>query len=343
MGYDDGRMIRKSISDSKKVAKLSPEALSLFCFLIPHFSSHGKMNGSPHYIKGEVCPRIEWLDVPTIIKCLREIHKHTSVKWFEHDGRLYLHSTNNDEHQNLQDYKKGTDRMPDYGGENNSGATPDLLQSNSRVTPDLLQHKDKVKDKDKIKEKGVKSAENADSTPLTRDLTDFTIQKILNNHTALKFTSADKKKFDDVFDKLIRLDNRPPEQIREVITWVTSQTEKKKGDFCWADQFQSPLKLRKKDSDGVKYYDKWLSMMLSRQKEEKPRDPIHSIKIISPEGKESYAMWTLEEIQKKVPEDELVFDGDFYLWDRRPRAGPSGNPAEIREKIHKSLKAGAVN
>jgi len=113
MGYDDGRMIRKSISDSKKVAKLSPEALSLFCFLIPHFSSHGKMNGSPHYIKGEVCPRIEWLDVPTIIKCLREIHKHTSVKWFEHDGRLYLHSTNNDEHQNLQDYKKGTDRMPD--------------------------------------------------------------------------------------------------------------------------------------------------------------------------------------------------------------------------------------
>jgi hypothetical protein len=72
-------------------------------------------------------------------------------------------------------------------------------------------------------------------------------------------------KFCDVFNKLIRVDGHKPEQIRAVIDWVTAQTETRNG-FCWADQFMSPLKLKKKNKDGIKYIDVWISEMTQNQK-----------------------------------------------------------------------------
>ncbi len=114
MKTEPGRMIRKSIARSHGVAALSPKALSLFCLIIPHFNSHGKMNGSPFFIKGECCPLIAWLDISTIKKCLDEISKETSVKWFTVDGVEYLHSLNWKRHQVLREDRLGDDLFPSF-------------------------------------------------------------------------------------------------------------------------------------------------------------------------------------------------------------------------------------
>lgn len=115
MAKASARMITREISKSKKLADLSPDALNLFCFLIPHFDSHGKMNGDPYFIKGEVCPRIIRFTIPKIEKCLKEISNKTNVKWFDIDDLKYIHSVNFAEHQpGLRADRMGEDKLPSY-------------------------------------------------------------------------------------------------------------------------------------------------------------------------------------------------------------------------------------
>jgi len=116
-----GRMINRDISDSKGFANLRPPAAVLFCMLIPHYTPWGKMNGDPGYIKGEVCPRVSYLTTKNIPEYLAEISDHTSVKWFENDGRYWIHSTNFlSDHQNINLARVGPDLIPNYSGPNPS-------------------------------------------------------------------------------------------------------------------------------------------------------------------------------------------------------------------------------
>lgn len=145
MKRSQGRMIRKSISQSKGIAQLSPESISLFCMLIPHFNAHGKMNGDPYFIKGEVVPRIKWFTVEKIKKCLKEISQKTNVKWFIHDGLWYIHSLNFKEHQELREERLGDDCLPSY---------PGLLRDYSMSSRNLsdIEVEEEVEDKEEVKE-----------------------------------------------------------------------------------------------------------------------------------------------------------------------------------------------
>ena len=112
-----GRMINKAISNSHKFAALSAPAAVLFCMIIPHLNSHGKMNGGTGYIKDEICPIITYLSLTNIPKFLKEINDNTGVKWFEFDGRHWIHSVNFlTEHQTLDSKKLGLDLLPTYSG-----------------------------------------------------------------------------------------------------------------------------------------------------------------------------------------------------------------------------------
>jgi hypothetical protein len=129
----EGRMIRKDISRSQRVAKLSAKALALFTMLIPHYNAHGKMDGNPHTIKGTVVPFINWFDISTITRCLHEISEKTNVKYFQVDRCWYLHSLNYDEHQALK--RKGRDYLPSCSGvvPDKSGTTPGLVRPEVEV------------------------------------------------------------------------------------------------------------------------------------------------------------------------------------------------------------------
>ena len=110
-----GRMLNKSISDSDGFASLSNEAAVLFCMLVPHYNPYGKMNGGAGYIKDEICPKVQYLTYENIPQFLQEITKKTSVKWFKHKGRCWVHSVNFlTEHQKLEKSKLGDDSLPSY-------------------------------------------------------------------------------------------------------------------------------------------------------------------------------------------------------------------------------------
>lgn len=145
-----GRMINKDISDDEGFAKLSAPAAALFCLLIPHFNSHGKQNGGPGFIKDEICPRIPYLTIQNIPEYLKEISDHTSVKWFEFNGRYWIHSLKFlSKHQNLRTDKLGIDTLPNY-----SGTSPELLPNYSGTSPVLVPHEEEVEEEEKKKAKG---------------------------------------------------------------------------------------------------------------------------------------------------------------------------------------------
>lgn len=57
-----------------------------------------------------------------------------------------------------------------------------------------------------------------------------------------------QESFGKVFDDLVRLDRRTPEDIRRISAWARS-------DSFWSSNFMSPAKLRTKNKDGVNYFD----------------------------------------------------------------------------------------
>jgi len=63
----------------------------------------------------------------------------------------------------------------------------------------------------------------------------------------------------DSFDKLIRIDNYSANEIKAAITWA-------RNDDFWTSNFLSPLKLRNKDKNGVKYIDIFLAKNLKNGK-----------------------------------------------------------------------------
>lgn len=132
----EGRMINKSVSDSDNLPRLSADALALFFLLIPHYNSHGKMNGGPGHIKDEVVPKFPQYTYENLPVYLKEISDCTSVKWFRCGGRWWLHSLNFlSKHQKLDPKKLGRDLLPSY-----SGVDPEQFPGDSETGPELVAH-----------------------------------------------------------------------------------------------------------------------------------------------------------------------------------------------------------
>jgi len=110
-----GRMIRRSIATDKGVARMTAEETAVFCMILPHLDSFGKLIGEPAYIKEVALPFAPWATLKVIESALKATNKHTSVKWFKgKDGRRYLHAVQFERHQLLEKDKRGMDLLPSY-------------------------------------------------------------------------------------------------------------------------------------------------------------------------------------------------------------------------------------
>jgi hypothetical protein len=72
-----------------------------------------------------------------------------------------------------------------------------------------------------------------------------------------------QESFAKAHDDLVRLDHRSPEEIRQVCQWARS-------DPFWQTNFMSPAKLRKRNGDGITYFD----LFAEKMKPSHPAKPI---------------------------------------------------------------------
>lgn len=199
-----GRMISVDIAVSEKIAKLSPKALSLFCLLLPHLSSYGKMPAGTGHIKDTVCPLIPWLTQNNIPALLKEISRHTSLKYFKDaKGLPYLHSLSWREHQDLRADRMGDDRLPDYSGK---------PQENSRSSPGVVPPEVEVEVEDKGK---VEDAElDSSLSPVSIEPNFFEInpevQKFLQASSYFKSLAEPTKANMAFFDSALGMEEQHP-------------------------------------------------------------------------------------------------------------------------------------
>lgn len=231
-----GRMINQDISLSTRVASLSPEALALFCLMIPHFNSHGKMMANPHVIKGTVCPLIDWLTVERVEASLLEISTKTNVKWWRDErGLYYLHSLNWKDHQSLREDRLGPDHLPDYPGEN--GTIPGQLPEYYGTNPAKGKGREE-KIEGKVKDANEYKKPSSDSLRLSGILADL-ISDNNESNRAIQPQNRDKSvsRWAEDIDRMLRTDHRTPEEVEEVIHWC-------QGSTFWRSNILSGKKLR---------------------------------------------------------------------------------------------------
>lgn len=125
----DGRMLKKVVSDSKKLAELkSDSARLLWTWILPYLDIEGRYYADPDIIKGKVVPRLKTFNAENIAKYLNEMNDIGLIVLFEHEDEKYLEYRNFKEFQNLRESKEAKSKIP----------PPNKLQDNSRTTPVLL-------------------------------------------------------------------------------------------------------------------------------------------------------------------------------------------------------------
>jgi len=133
-----GRIILKSISDSKKLSKVKTDgARLLYTWLITHLDVNGCYSGDAQVINGKIFTRLNKSN-KTVENYLCDLEENNLIIRYEINGDLFL---------NVPDFKEKQPSLnPEREGKTNIPLPPpDLLQSKSRVTP----LKDKIS-KDKI-------------------------------------------------------------------------------------------------------------------------------------------------------------------------------------------------
>ena len=127
-----GRIILKSISESKKVAALKTEsARLLYTWLIPHLDVNGCFSGDPVVVNHKIFTRLH--------------HTHKQVESYlsnmEQVGLIIQYEANGDQFLFVPDFQdKQPSLNPDREGKPSIPlpTKEQILQSNSRVNPDLI-------------------------------------------------------------------------------------------------------------------------------------------------------------------------------------------------------------
>ena len=117
--------------------------------------------------------------------------------------------------------------------------------------PTIIETKEKGSVKKKAKELPF-FADDSEESQLTR----FCIEQIKKNHPGVKFDTRRKQQIALMFSDMVRIDKISLAKAKEMIIWVTTHDDKKT-HFSWADQFMSPLKMRKTNKDGIRFSTMW--------------------------------------------------------------------------------------
>ncbi|MEW6097492.1 MAG: hypothetical protein AB1567_13385, partial [bacterium] len=127
----EGRMLKKVISTSRKLAELKTDsARLLYTWLIPHLDIEGRFYGDEDIIKGSIVPRIKTFTSEKIKECLQDMVNTGLINWYEVDGDKYLQFTVFEKHQNLNRDREGKSQIPPPPIFSTLGVTP----KNSGVT-----------------------------------------------------------------------------------------------------------------------------------------------------------------------------------------------------------------
>lgn len=152
----EGRMLKKAISTSRRLADLQTDsARMLYTWIIPHLDVEGRFYADPAMIKGAIVPRIKTFTETKINECIRDMADVGLIILYGVDGDNYLQLRKFEDHQNIKKEREAPSKIP-APSKNitiNSGPTPE----NSGPTQEQIQNstaQDKIREVKISKDKG---------------------------------------------------------------------------------------------------------------------------------------------------------------------------------------------
>jgi len=142
----DGRMLKKAISTSRRLADLKTDsARLLYTWIIPHLDIEGRFYADPDLVKGAVVPRLKHFTPKMISECITDMALVELIVLYEHDGDRYFQLRKFEEHQNLRKDRERPSEIPPYS--DNSRITPGVLPESDGNTPiEVKLSKDKLRE-----------------------------------------------------------------------------------------------------------------------------------------------------------------------------------------------------
>jgi len=214
-----GRIILKSISDSKKISDLKTDgARLLYTWLLTHLDINGCYSGDAQVLNGKIFTRLKKSN-KTIESYLKDLEENKLIIRYKDNGDIFLNVPDFVEKQpSLNPNKEAKPTIPP--------PTPELLQSYSRVTPPQVKES-KVKES-KVKESKVKDKKRHFAEFVTLTLKEY--RKLKS-----KYGKDDTKKLIDKLDntKGANLKLKYDSDYRAILKWVIDAVikDKPKGDW----------------------------------------------------------------------------------------------------------------
>ena len=231
----EGRMIKRVISESKKLGRLKSDSPRLlYSWLIPWLDVEGRHSADPEIIKGHIFPKVHSMTIKKIERLLQELNDEKLIILYSFDGEVYL------------EFKKTIQKI-DRTREAKSSIPPpgegEILktQENSRVGHEnsstsklneskLNESKDNSLCLEKFQDEDIR---------LTQLLIDKMTENNPNSSILRRLTPKRQEIWIDECRKLREIDKRTPEQIEQII--IFSQD-----DSFWKGNILSMPKLREK-------------------------------------------------------------------------------------------------
>ena len=149
----DGRMLKKKISLSRRLADLkSDSARMLYTWLIPHLDIEGRFSADPEVVKGQIVPRLKHLTPPKIEELLKDLASQELIVRYTDDGDLFLELRHFGQEQNLRKDREKESTIPCPTKDNiidDLDEVPGELPEDSGLTPAQVKLREVKLSKDK--------------------------------------------------------------------------------------------------------------------------------------------------------------------------------------------------
>lgn len=193
----EGRMLKKAICKSRKMAELdSDSARLLYVIMLPYLDIEGRLEADPYLIKGRIVPRLKDWDLPKIETCLMELVKCKMILLYQNDGDRYLQFTKFKDHQKLYPSKESSSKIPKPPKKNDANLEEN--QEDGLITPDKL-----LRTPDKLPASKVKKSKEKQSKEkkilLSNEI--FSYWQKTMNLSRSKFTDGRKQKIKTRLDE----------------------------------------------------------------------------------------------------------------------------------------------
>ena len=219
------RVVRAEINSSESLSRVSLGADLFFRALITVVDDYGRNDARPAFLKAQCFPLRDEVDRDLIGEWLHELEGEGCVRVYEVDGRPYLELTGWEKHRG-QGRRAETSRFPgprkseeptEVRGSAEQSADPQCSPPVLRGTRDEKRGTSPVAPPGAPAEKP--NGREARAGPEAQALAKLLKSELLEREPGAR-TPRTLDGWAQDMDRLIRLDKRKPEEIRETIRWL---------------------------------------------------------------------------------------------------------------------------